>query len=247
MISMMQGIPTPHNEYNALVPGNRIPEWFRHQSVGCSVNIELPQHWYNTKLMGLAFCAALNFKGAMDGNPGTEPSSFGLVCYLNDCFVETGLHSLYTPPEGSRFIESDHTLFEYKSLARLEICLGNWFRKLSDNVVASFALTGSDGEVKKCGIRLVYEEDEKDGGCSFPFGTTWPGDGDGDDSNYKKGLLMDPSAPPKLDSLYMDPSAPPKLDSLYPLHLLCSPCKLRNLLILLKPLAIKHWILEIFY
>ncbi|RVW15089.1 Disease resistance-like protein CSA1 [Vitis vinifera] len=170
-----RGIPTPHNEYNALVPGSRIPEWFRHQSVGCSVNIELPQHWYNTKLMGLAFCAALNFKGAMDGNPGTEPSSFGLVCYLNDCFVETGLHSLYTPPDGSKFIESDHTLFEYISLARLEICLGNWFRKLSDNVVASFALTGSDGEVKKCGIRLVYEEDEKDGGCSFPFGTTWPG------------------------------------------------------------------------
>ncbi|RVW15020.1 Disease resistance protein TAO1 [Vitis vinifera] len=208
------GIPTPRNEYNALVPGSRIPEWFRHQSVGCSVNIELPPHWYNTKLMGLAFCAALNFKGAMDGYPGTEPSPFGLVCYLNDCYVETGLHSLYTPPEGSRFIESDHTLFEYKSLARLEICLGNWFRKLSDNVVASFALTGSDGEVKKCGIRLVYEEDEKDGGCSFPFGTTWPGDGDGDgdedDSNYKKGLLMDPSAPSKSGSFF-------------PLHHLCSP------------------------
>ncbi|RVW15039.1 Disease resistance-like protein DSC1 [Vitis vinifera] len=74
------GIPTPDN--NALVPGSRIPEWFRHQS------------------------------GAMDGYPGTEPSPFGLVCYLNDCYVETGLHSLYTPPEGSRFIESDHTLFE---------------------------------------------------------------------------------------------------------------------------------------
>ena len=236
MISMMQRIPTPDNEHNALVPGSRIPEWFRHQSVGCSVNIELPPHWYNTKLMGLAFCAALNFKGAMDGYPGTEPSPFGLVCYLNDCYVETGLHSLYTPLEGSKFIESDHTLFEYKSLARLEICLGNWFRKLSDNVVASFALTGSDGEVKKCGIRLVYEEDEKDGGCSFPFGTTWPGDGDGDgdDSNYKKGLLMDPSAPSKSGSFF-------------PLHHLCSPCKLlRNLLILLKPLAIKHWIWKYF-
>ncbi|KAJ9675910.1 hypothetical protein PVL29_024736 [Vitis rotundifolia] len=206
------GIPIPHNEYNAFVPGSRIPEWFRHQSVGCSVNIVLPPHWYNAKLMGFAFCAVLNFKGAMDGYPGTERSPFGLVCYLNDCYVHTGLDSLYTPPEGSRFIESDHTLFAYKSLARLEACLGYWFRKLSDNVVASFELTGSVGEVKKCGIRVLYEEDEKDGGCSFPFGTTWPGDGDGDgdDSNYKKGLLMDPSAPPKLDSLY-------------PLHHLCSP------------------------
>ena len=219
MIFMMQGIPTPHNEYNAFVPGSRIPEWFRHQSVGCSVNIVLPPHWYNTKLMGMAFCVV--FKGAMDGYHGTEASHFGLVCYLNDDFyVHTSLNSMHAPPEGSRFIESDHTLFGYESLAGLEICEGNWFRKLSGNMVASFELTGSDGEVKKCGVRLVYEEDEKDGGCSFPFGTTWPGDGD--DSNYKNCLLMDPLAPPKLDSLY-------------PLHLLCSPCKLLpNLLILLR-------------
>ncbi|RVW29909.1 hypothetical protein CK203_108041 [Vitis vinifera] len=33
---------------------NTIPEWFIHQGVGCSVTVELPPHWYNTKLMGLA-------------------------------------------------------------------------------------------------------------------------------------------------------------------------------------------------
>ena len=221
MISMMQGIPTPQNEYKACIPGSKIPEWFRHKSVGCSVNIVLPPHWYNTKLMGMAFCVVFNFKGAMDGFLGTEPSPFGVVCYLNDdYFVHTSLNSMSTPPEGSRFIESDHTLFGYKCLAGIEICVGNWFRKLSGSVVASFELTGSDGEVKKCGVRLVYEEDEKDGGCSFPFGTTWPGDGD--DSNYKNCLLMDPWAPRKLDSLY-------------PLHVLCSPCKLLpNLLILIR-------------
>ncbi|KAL6329267.1 hypothetical protein AAG906_015465 [Vitis piasezkii] len=33
---------------------NTIPEWFIHQGVGCSVTVELPPPWYNTKLMGLA-------------------------------------------------------------------------------------------------------------------------------------------------------------------------------------------------
>ena len=28
MISMIQGIPIPINEYNAIVPESRIPEWF---------------------------------------------------------------------------------------------------------------------------------------------------------------------------------------------------------------------------
>ena len=170
MIFMMQEFPIPLNEYNAFVPGSRIPEWFTHQSVGSSVNIELPPHWYNTKLMGLAFCVVFNFKCAMDGYPG-------LVFNLNDhYYVHSGLNSLYTPPEGSRFIESDHTLFGYKYLAGLEGWAGNCFRKLSDNVVASFRFISPDCdcEAKKCGVRLVYEEDEKDGGCM------WPEDGDGD-------------------------------------------------------------------
>ncbi|RVW15078.1 TMV resistance protein N [Vitis vinifera] len=140
----IEEFPIPLNEYNAFVPGSRIPEWFTHQSC------------------------------AMDGYPG-------LAFNLNDhYYVHSGLNSLYTPSEGSRFIESDHTLFGYKYLAGLEGWAGNCFRKLSDNVVASFRFISPDCdcEAKKCGVRLVYEEDEKDGGCMWPE----DGDGDGDDS-----------------------------------------------------------------
>ena len=86
MISMIQGLPVPINEYNAIVPGSRIPEWFNHQNVGCSVNIELSSDWYNTKLMGLAFCVVLNFEAIHSYKFGmmiAKSSHFGLVCYLN--------------------------------------------------------------------------------------------------------------------------------------------------------------------
>ena len=156
MISMIQGLPVPINESNATVPGSRIPEWFNHQNVGYSVNIELPSHWYNTKLMGLAFCVVLNFEAIHSYKFGMmigEPSHFGLICYLNDYYhVCTNLDSLYLSPEGPRFIQSDHLLFGYKSLAELDICFGNWYRKLRNTVVASFELMGSDGEVKNVGL-----------------------------------------------------------------------------------------------
>ena len=80
------------------------------------------------------------------------------------------LDSLYVSPEGLRFIESDHTLFGYKSLAGIDTDARYWFRKLSDTVVDV-----ADSAVKKSVVCLVYEEDEKDGGCSCPFGTTWLG------------------------------------------------------------------------
>ena len=84
MISMIQGIPIPVNEYNAIVPESRISEWFSHQNVECFVNIELPPHWYNTKLMGLAFCVVLNFEVIHSYKSGmivAKPSYLGLVCY----------------------------------------------------------------------------------------------------------------------------------------------------------------------
>ena len=212
MISMIQGIPIPINEYNAIVPGSRIPEWFSHQNVGCSVNIELPPHWYNTKLMGLAFCVVLNFEaihsyksGMMVAEPGDCRTFTSWVSLLlnDDYCVYTDLDSLYVSPEGLRFIESDHTLFGYKSLARLETNAHYWFRKLRDTMVASFELMGSDRAVKKCGVRLVYEEDEKEGGCSCPLGITWPsrddskppeGACDGFSSSFKIGFPLSPSS-----------------------------------------------------
>ncbi|RVW37817.1 Disease resistance-like protein DSC1 [Vitis vinifera] len=120
-------IDGPHNLYDAIVPGSRIPEWFVDQSTGSSVTVELPPHWYNTQV---------------DGNG------------CDDAIM-------------SRSMKDDHTWF-------------SWEEKL---------------EVKKCGVRLVYEGEEKDSHCSFPCGAmlpeereetdsecSFPGEGDESDS-----------------------------------------------------------------
>ncbi|KAF3960816.1 hypothetical protein CMV_014495 [Castanea mollissima] len=39
--------------YNIIIPGREIPKWFRHQSVGTSVNLQVP----SDKLKGVAMCA----------------------------------------------------------------------------------------------------------------------------------------------------------------------------------------------
>ena len=108
------------------------------------------------------------------------------------------LDSLYISPEGLRFIESDHTLFGYQSLVGLETGARYWFRKLSNTVVAS-----SDSAVKKKWVRLVYEEDEKDGRCSCPFGTTWPGR---DDSKPPEGACDGFSSSSKIGFPLLPPS-----------------------------------------
>ncbi|WKA11352.1 hypothetical protein VitviT2T_028858 [Vitis vinifera] len=184
MIFMIQRSLLQHG-YQALVQGSRIPKWFTHRSEGSKVIAELPPHWYNTKLMGLAACVVFNFKGAVDGYLGTFP----LACFLDGHYATLSDHnSLWT----SSIIESDHTWFAYISRAELEAPYPPWFGELSDYMLASFlflvpegAVTSDDevtshGEVKKCGVRIVYEEDGKYDGCSFPFSTMWPGDGDGD-------------------------------------------------------------------
>ncbi|KAL6328689.1 hypothetical protein AAG906_003374 [Vitis piasezkii] len=44
-----------------VVPGSSsISEWFIHQSAGYLVPVELPPHWYNTKLKGLVVCVVFN-------------------------------------------------------------------------------------------------------------------------------------------------------------------------------------------
>ena len=76
MIQSIYGWVYPQNNYNAIVPGSRIPEWFVDQSTGSSVTVELPPHWYNNKLMGMAVCAVVGAKGVID--PTTEKRSIGI-------------------------------------------------------------------------------------------------------------------------------------------------------------------------
>ena len=74
----MYGLSWWAKSYNVVAPGSRIPEWFADQSMRCSVKVELPSHWYNTKLLGMAVCAVVGVKGVID------PSTYSCIyCYFD--------------------------------------------------------------------------------------------------------------------------------------------------------------------
>ena len=128
--------------FDAIVPGSSIPEWFT-QSLGCSVTVELPPHRCNTRLMGLAVCVVFH--------PNIGMGKFGRSAYFS--MNESGGFSLHNTVS-MHFSKADHIWFGYQSLFRLG------YSRSIDHLKVSFAGSNGTGEgVKKCGARLVFEQD----------------------------------------------------------------------------------------
>ena len=130
--------------YDAVVPGSSIPEWFTHQSEGDSITVELPPGCYNTNSIGLAACAVFHPKFSM--------GKIGRSAYFS--VNESGGFSLDNTTS-MHFSKADHIWFGYRPL------FGDVFSSSIDHLKVSFAGSNRAGEVvKKCGARLVFEQDE---------------------------------------------------------------------------------------
>ncbi|XP_034681482.1 disease resistance protein RUN1-like isoform X2 [Vitis riparia] len=219
----------PENEYNAIVPGSRIPEWFVDQSTGSSVTVELPPHWNNTKLMGMAVCAVVGAKGVID--PTTEKRSIGIYFNVDG---STGIRTGWTASL-SLPMRTDHTWFGYRPLAILTAYSGD-FGKSRGSMVVSFRVgIGKEKvEVKKCGVRLVYEGEEKDSHCSFPCGAMWPEEREETDSECSFPGEGDESDSGSEDLRQSNSDSESK-----ELRQTCSPCNLlTNFFMLLKQICV---------
>ncbi|RVW29916.1 TMV resistance protein N [Vitis vinifera] len=135
------------SRYDAVVPGSSIPEWFTHQSEGDSITVELPPGCYNTNSIGLAACAVFHPKFSM--------GKIGRSAYFS--VNESGGFSLDNTTS-MHFSKADHIWFGYRLISGVD---------LRDHLKVAFATSKVPGEVvKKCGVRLVYEQDEM-GNASF--------------------------------------------------------------------------------
>ena len=161
---MFQGITyRPYYTYPQIViPGNEIPEWFSHQSMGPEVNIKLHySHLCSNDFMGIALCAVFCY----DATPYKN---------INWCFIVNG-NEIYRPRYGPYIatIASDHILLSCISTTDLE---HKFSKSLVEYDANGFCQIGirfesyywdketfrSSKVVKKCGVCLLYKKDIED-------------------------------------------------------------------------------------
>ncbi|BFG30929.1 hypothetical protein CerSpe_172030 [Prunus speciosa] len=155
----LQEIPRSLGLFIIIIPGSEIPDWFSNQSLGNSVIETLPSE-FNSKWMGFAFCALF------------EPT------YLkqHSCYYQC-LHGLSNTFLGPMIgisvpnLESDHlwllVMSKFYFLSSCETHKNYWMEMCGDPI--QFRIVTSPGvreeifmEVKKCGVRILYEQDAEE-------------------------------------------------------------------------------------
>ncbi|KAM5549965.1 TMV resistance protein N-like [Rosa sericea] len=141
-----------------VVPGNEIPEWYNHRSVGSSITVELHPGWFSNKWMGFACCVVFTL---------LKPPP-PLVYWYIDCELSANGKSSHhgSTVFGGEYGQPvlDHIWFFCG--ARDMFSHHEW-QDIYCQLVFSFH---SDGpivneetvQVKKCGVRMIYEEDAEE-------------------------------------------------------------------------------------
>jgi hypothetical protein len=141
-------------EFQMIIPGFAIQQWFTHQKLGNSVIIELPPNWCNSGWMGFALCASFDAFGSLENNSSVD-KILGLRAYVRA--LGDMPHSLYTskiffgvtPGMGHIWL--------------LFLSRDSWFATVHNGECSQIEVVFEDYgprlNVQKCGVRLVYEQD----------------------------------------------------------------------------------------
>nr|XP_011458231.1 PREDICTED: TMV resistance protein N-like isoform X2 [Fragaria vesca subsp. vesca] len=160
----LQGIPSAGKRFETLIPGCEISELFSDQSVGPVISMELPQRWHNNKWMGYAFCACLVIRRCLPvpANQlgkwkfGTHNSANGLRCEVKpENLGAIGWCPSFVCSQELGQIESEHLWLSFVS----GDYFGTAWQETCRSIEFTFKTLGTGMEVKKCGVRLIYEQD----------------------------------------------------------------------------------------
>ncbi|XP_075648262.1 TMV resistance protein N-like [Castanea sativa] len=151
----------PNSDSYLTIPGSEIPNWFKHQNVGASVNLQVPSHLlFCCKFMGIAVCAVYIFHQH-------HPLLHMIDTHELYCSIKA---NGYGPPEvwlplTEEFgkIESYHLWLEYIPITLFE---SRWKEELDANEFTQIEVTFEPEtpglEVTKCGVHLIFEQDIED-------------------------------------------------------------------------------------
>ncbi|XP_008237406.1 PREDICTED: TMV resistance protein N-like [Prunus mume] len=138
----LKRVPYAGDRYEIVMPGSEIPLWFSHQALGSSVSVQLPRNWRDNKWMGYALCTVFQVFGS-----GWEL----------DCLLKVNGKEQYPAPILATNVQpmSDHLWLVYISR---DLSLGKEWQHRRNQLIFSFISSGPSF-VKKCGVRLIYEQD----------------------------------------------------------------------------------------
>ena len=147
--------------YIIVIPGGEIPKWFSHQSVGNSVNLQVPSNLCN-KLMGVAVCAVfvLHQHRPLQKLESDNVGGYKITHTINCHLKANGYESPHMPYE----------LLFLEEFGKVELChlyLGYYPRASCDangvdQIEIAFETKGLGLEVTKCGARLILKQDIED-------------------------------------------------------------------------------------
>ncbi|XVF78231.1 hypothetical protein PTKIN_Ptkin14bG0113700 [Pterospermum kingtungense] len=171
-------IANSRRQFDVIIPGNEIPEWFSHQTDESSIKIPLSSNIRNdSQWMGVAFCC---FFGS---DSDYEDFAWRRACLKHICFIHGRNPRELSSKEYVPAAEEDKLRVRYAPrLMKDHLWLCYWSREmlyplsLDDERSETKNLTNSEDyecdeilestivrfgcfKVKKCGIRIVYEKD----------------------------------------------------------------------------------------
>ncbi|BFG40817.1 hypothetical protein CerSpe_270910 [Prunus speciosa] len=152
-LQLKRPIPRPYVQYEfeIVTPGREIPEWFSNQSLGDSLTVELPLDSCTTWI-GIALCAVFEVQAHL-----SEFHYFRIRCSLQGS-------SSRSFKIGDAVSDQAHLWVIYVSRKQLQkICgqievLFSTYDYHQDGIISGFQ-EKSYASVKKCGFRLVHEQD----------------------------------------------------------------------------------------
>ncbi|KFK30249.1 hypothetical protein AALP_AA7G236900 [Arabis alpina] len=144
-------------------PGNEVPSWFNHRTIGNSLELKFPPHWCDNRLSTLVLCAVVTFPYTQD-----QISRFSIECTC-EFKNELGTCIRFSCVIGGGWIEprkidSDHVFIGYTSCSQIinhvegSLQSRDHQKCVPTEAFIEFKVRDGLGEIVNCGLSLVYEE-----------------------------------------------------------------------------------------
>ena len=152
--------------YRIAIPGGEIPKWFINQSVGNSMNLQVPSDLCN-KLMGVAVCAVFVFR---QNSSLPEYRSLDYSLKVNGCYTDSSNGFEFWEIFGK--IELYHLFQGYLPCKKMGLPLNENLSQTNadgfNQIEIEFFTVPLEMEFTKCGVRLIFEQDVEDLNRTMP-------------------------------------------------------------------------------